>query len=136
MSKTSRAGNIGIDLTVGLEKNNIYKFLNDNRILIYIWAITAVLDAFSTNLFMMYTGPDDELNVLTRACCNLTGIYIGPYLAGLLKFAFTLPFLVAIKKFGTWALGLSVVGQVYAIFANINTYNNFSENAYFIATFA
>ena len=125
----------GIDLTVGLEKEHIFKFLNDNRILIYLWAITAVLDAFSTNLFMMYTGPEDELNALTRACCNLTGIYIGPYIAGILKFAFALPFLVAIKKFGTWALSLSTAGQVYAIFANISIYKYFSEHSYYLAAF-
>lgn len=125
----------GIDLSVGLEKESIFKFLNKNRILIYLWAITAVLDAFSTNLFMMYTGPEDELNALTRACCNLSGIYIGPYIAGILKFAFALPFLVAIKKFGAWALALSCAGQIYAIFANINIYNYFSESTYFLAAF-
>ena len=103
--------------------------------IIYLWAITAVLDAFSTNLFMMYTGPEDELNALTRACCNLCGIYFGPYIAGILKFAFALPFLVAIKKFGSWALILSSAGQIYAIYANINIYKYFSENSYFIATF-
>lgn len=133
MSSNSGTANAGIDLTVGLEKENIFKFLNDNKILIYLWAITAVLDAFSTNLFMMYTGPEDELNALTRACCSVTGIYIGPYLAGILKFAFALPFLVAIKKFGTWALSLSTAGQVYAIVVNINIYNYFSENHYFLA---
>ena len=133
MSTKNGTANVGIDLTVGLEKDSIYKFLSDYKILIYIWAITAVLDAFSTNLFMMYTGPEDELNVLTRACCDITGIYIGPYLAGLLKFAFALPFLVALKKVGSWALGLSVAGQVYAIFANINIYNYFAENQYYIA---
>ena len=124
-----------IDLTEGLEKENIFRFLNNNRLLIYLWAITAVLDAFSTNLFMMYTGPEDELNVLTRICCNLSGIYFGPYIAGVLKFALAIPFLVAIKKFGTWALLLSTGGQIYAIFANINIYKYFTENSHYIAAF-
>ena len=133
MKTNSGTASAGIDLTVGLEKDNIYNFLKDYKIIIYIWAITAVLDAFSTNLFMMYTGPEDELNVLTRACCDLTGIYIGPYLAGVLKFVFALPFLVALKKVGSWALTLSIGGQVYAVFVNIGLYNYFSENQYFIA---
>lgn len=135
MSVNSGTAGAGIDLTIGLEKDYIFKFLNDNKVLIYLWAITAVLDAFSTNLFMMYTGPEDELNALTRACCSLSGIYIGPYLAGILKFAFALPFLVAIKKFGTWALALSCAGQVYAIVVNINIYHYFSESNHYLAAF-
>ena len=132
MNKYSGADS-AIDLSEGLDRNNIFKFLKDYKIIILIWAVTAVLDAFSTNLFMMYTGPEDELNVLTRACCNLTGIYFGPYMAGFLKFAFALPFLVAIKNFGAWALNLSTIGQVYAIVANINIYLYFSEHPSMLA---
>ena len=114
-----------VDYERVFHKDYFYNFITENRLLIILWALTAVIDAWSTTLFMQFTGPEPELNVLTRGCAYAAGTEVGPYIAGCLKFILALPFLVLFKRGAALILFLSFGGQVYAIFENVDTYNAF-----------
>jgi hypothetical protein len=108
-------------------KDIVYNFIVDNKLIIILWAFTAVMDAWSTTLFMQYTGPESELNILTRGCAHAMGTSAGPYIAGVLKLALALPFLIIFKRGAAFILLLSTGGQIYAIFANVDVYNTFTN---------
>lgn len=103
-------------------KNNLYPFFSENSWIILLWGITAVMDAYSTMLFMQVTGPEAELHPLTKACATQAGIYAGPYISGTLKFTLALPLLVCYKNVAKYVLGLGCVFQFYAYQYNVGMF--------------
>ena len=108
-------------------KDYLYEFIVKNRLIIILWSLTAIIDAWSTTLFMQYTGPQAEYNNLTRGCAIMMGTEAGPYIAGILKLVLALPFLIMFKKGGGFILFFSMSGQIYAIIANIDLYITFKN---------
>jgi len=103
-------------------KENLYPFFRDNGGIIFLWCLTAVMDAYSTTLFMQVGGPDLEMHPLTKACAYETDVFIGPYIAGSLKFFFAFPLLVCWKDLSRYILGLGCVLQTYAFQQNVDTF--------------
>ena len=103
-------------------KDNLYPFFSENSWIILLWGITAVMDAYSTSLFMQVTGPEGELHPLTKACAAQAGIYAGPYISGTLKFLMALPLLVCYKRAAKYVLGFGCVFQFYAYHYNVNMF--------------
>ena len=108
-------------------KDNLYPFFSENSWIIILWSVTAVMDAYSTCLFMQVTGPDAELHPLTRVCSAEIGIYAGPYISGTLKFLLALPLLVCYKQVAKYVLGLGCVFQFYAYHYNVSVFEFLSR---------
>ena len=101
---------------------NLYPFFRDNGGFIFLWCLTATLDAYSTTLFMQVGGPNLELHPLTRTVSERTDVFIGPYIAGSLKLLIAFPLLVCWKDLARYILGLGCVLQTYAFQQNVDTF--------------
>ena len=104
-------------------KDNLYVFFSTNSVLIFLWCMTAVMDAYSTTLFMKIVGPEHELHPMTRLLSYKLGIFTGPYVAGVLKITMALPILVCWNKFGSCILLAGIIFQLLAVNHNYEIYS-------------
>ena len=108
-------------------KGNLFSFFSENSVYIILWSFTAVLDAYSTTMFMKVLGPESEIHPITRFCSYKAGVDSGPLIAGFLKFAIALPLLVCWKNISKYILTAGCFLQVYAYYHNMKVYETYSN---------
>lgn len=105
--------------------DNYAEFFKQYQWLLGLWLFTAYIDACSTALFMVYTGPENEIHLVTRACAEYFGTNAGPFIAGFIKLAVTLPFMVIIARYANIAIWYGIIFQVFATYHNFLVWDSF-----------
>ncbi|MCM8543364.1 MAG: hypothetical protein NE328_24050 [Lentisphaeraceae bacterium] len=100
-------------------RDRIYDVFSENKILLICWGFCACLDAYSTTCFMEFTGASEEVHPLTTFTAIAFGVYIGPWVAGVLKLFIALPVLACWKKAVKPTLITSCMLQLFAFYHNM-----------------
>ncbi len=106
-----------LDEKIDLRKNSLLLF-KDFRFYFYAVLITAIADLVSTTAFMLFLGPEKEVNFYVRYFSIHFGIVIGPIIGKLLQLFALWAFTVIVPRFCRHLCILIIFLNTLAFFAN------------------